>query len=354
MAMSPADRDHSTETRLMSAAKVFIDGQHGTTGIRIASMLGGRDDVQLLEIDDARRKDPAARAECLRAADLALLCLPDKAAAEAVEMLDGADTRVIDTSSERRTHRDWVYGLPELGHGQRQAIADSARVANPGCYPQSFILALRPLIDAGVLDADCAFTVNAVSGYSGGGRSMIEAHQRATAHGGGHSEGEGDSSVPLYLYGLQGHHKHLPEMQHFSGASAAPLFVPSVEHRYCGMLVSVPLPAPWLRTRGKLLEREDVVSIWRERYGGEPLTRVLSVGESDAQMRDGRFLPLPDESIGNRLELSVYGEGQNGLVLVGRLDNLGKGAAGNAVQCMNLMLGFEESQGLLEINSVAA
>lgn len=346
----------------MSAAKVFIDGQHGTTGIRIASMLGGRDDVQLLEIEDARRKDPAARAEYLREADLALLCLPDEAAAEAIGMLDGANTRVIDTSSARRTHRDWIYGLPELGHGQRQAIADSARVANPGCYPQSFILALRPLIDAGALDAGCAFTVNAVSGYSGGGRSMIEAHQRTVVHvdgegrghGDGHSHSEGDSSVPLYLYGLQGHHKHLPEMQHFSGASAPPLFVPSVDHRYCGMLVSVPLPAPWLRTQGKALEREDVVSIWRERYDGEPLTRVLSVDESDAQMRDGRFLSLPDESIGNRLELSVYGEGQNGLVLVGRLDNLGKGAAGNAVQCMNLMLGFKESQGLLEANSVAA
>lgn len=329
----------------MSTPTVFIDGQHGTTGIRIASMLSGRDDLRLLQIDDARRKDPAARAHCLRAADLALLCLPDAAAAEAVVLLDGADTRVIDTSSARRTHPDWVYGLPELGHGQREAIADAARVANPGCYPQTVILALRPLIDAGVLDANCAFTVNAVSGYSGGGRPMIEAHQGVAPDAGG------DSALPLYLYGLDGTHKHLPEMHLFSGASAPPLFVPSVDHRYCGMLVSVPLPAPWLHGR---VGREEVLAVWRERYSGEALTRVLSVRESDARMRDGRFLPLPDESIGNRLELSVYGSADRGLVLIGRLDNLGKGAAGNAVQCMNLMLGFDESQGLLPATSVAA
>ena len=336
----------------MSAPKVFIDGQHGTTGIRIASMLSGRDDLQLLHIDTARRKDPAAREQCLRAADLALLCLPDAAAAAAVAMLDGADTRVIDTSSARRTDPDWVYGLPELGHGQRAAIADAARVANPGCYPQTVILALRPLIDAAALAADCAFTVNAVSGYSGGGRQMIEAHQRLAP------SASGDAASPLYLYGLDGAHKHLPEMHLYSGASAPPLFVPSVDHRYCGMLVSVPLPAPWLNGqgggRGGSLGREDVLSIWRERYDGEALLRVLSVRESDAQMRDGRDLPMPDESIGNRLELSVYGSAERGLILVGRLDNLGKGAAGNAVQCMNLMLGFDESQGLLPATSVAA
>ena len=336
----------------MGAPTVFIDGQHGTTGIRIASMLSGREDLQVLRIDEERRKDPDARAQCLRAADLALLCLPDAAAAEAVALLDGADTRVIDTSSARRTHPDWVYGLPELGHGQRAAIAGSARVANPGCYPQTVILALRPLIDAGVLAADCAFTVNAVSGYSGGGRQLIEAHQGAAP------DASGDAALPLYLYALDGAHKHLPEMQLFSGASAPPLFVPSVDHRYCGMLVSVPLPAPWLRSQSKgesrTLGREDVVAIWRERYEGEALTRVLSVRESDEQMRDGRFLPLPDDSIGNRLELSVYGSAERGLVLIGRLDNLGKGAAGNAVQCMNLMLGFEESQGLLASTSAAA
>ena len=337
----------------MSVPKVFIDGQHGTTGIRIAAMLGARDDLQLLQIDDERRKDPAARAQCLREADLALLCLPDAAAGEALAMLGGAHTRVIDTSSARRTHADWVYGLPELGHGQREAIAGSARVANPGCYPQTVILALRPLIDAGVLDANCAFTVNAVSGYSGGGRSLIETHQGAAA------DACGDAAMPLYLYSLNDAHKHLPEMHRYSGAAAAPLFVPSVDHRYCGMLVCVPLPAPWLKARSKAsanndLGRDEVVSIWRERYDDEALTRVLSVRESDAQMRDGRYLALPDESIGNRLELSVYGSAERGLVLVGRLDNLGKGAAGNAVQCLNLMLGFEEAQGLLPASSAAA
>ena len=336
----------------MSVPKVFIDGQHGTTGIRIAAMLGARDDLQLLQIDDARSKDPAARAECLREADLALLCLPDAAAGEALALLDGAHTRVIDTSSARRTHPDWVYGLPELGHGQREAIAGSLRVANPGCYPQSVILALRPLIDAAVLDANCAFTVNAVSGYSGGGRQLIETHQGAAP------DARGDASMALYLYALNDAHKHLPEMHLYSGAAAPPLFVPSVDHRYCGMLVSVPLPAPWLTRRNngsdKGLSRDDVVSIWRERYDGEAMTHVLSVHESDARLRAGRDLVLPDESIGNCLELSVYGSAERGLVLIGRLDNLGKGAAGNAVQCMNLMLGFEEAQGLLPTTSVAA
>jgi N-acetyl-gamma-glutamyl-phosphate reductase len=280
------------------------------------------------------------------------LCLPDAAAGEAVAMLDGTKTRVIDTSSARRTDPDWVYGLPELGHGQREAIVGSHRVANPGCYPQTVILALRPLIDAGVVDATCAFTVNAVSGYSGGGRQLIETHQSLATNA------DGDAAMPLYLYALNDAHKHLPEMHLYSGAAAPPLFVPSVDHRYCGMLVSVPLPARWLQGRGngpnKDLGRDEIVSIWRERYDGEALTRVLSLRESDAQLRDGRNLALPDESIGNRLELSVYGSAERGLVLIGRLDNLGKGAAGNAVQCMNLMLGFEESQGLLPVTSAAA
>jgi len=320
----------------MGAPRVFIDGQHGTTGLRIASLLAGRRDLELITIEEGRRKDPAARAECLRAAELAVLCLPDAAAGEALALIEDGSTRVIDTSSERRTDPDWVYGLPELAPGQRDAIRGAARVANPGCYPQSVILALRPLIEAGRLDPELPFTVNAVSGYSGGGRPMVEAW-RAAAPG-----PDGDAGIGLCLYGLGLDHKHLPEMHRFSGARNVPLFVPSVDHRYCGMLVSMPLPAPWLGGLG----REEVHAIWRERYRDEPLLDVPSPGECDAALRDGRFLDLPGAAMGNRLELMVFGSAGSGLVLVGRLDNLGKGASGNAVQCLNLMLGLPETRGL--------
>ena len=320
----------------MGTPRVFIDGQHGTTGIRIAGLLEGRSDVELVRIDDAARKDPAARAECLRSADVAVLCLPDAAAAEAVAMARDTDTRLIDTSSARRTDPAWVYGLPEMSAEQRDAIRAGTRVANPGCYPQSVILGLRPLIEAGRLDAGLPFTVNAVSGYSGGGRQMVESYQ------GTPGSAQGDAGRPLCLYGLGMDHKHLPEMHQFSGMSEPPMFVPSVEHRYCGMLVSMPLPAGWLHG----LDRADVHALWRERYEGEALVRVLSPAESDALLRDGRYLDLPGEAMGNALELAVYGNADRGLVLVGRLDNLGKGVAGNAVQCLNLMLGLDETAGL--------
>lgn len=328
----------------MSAPTVFIDGQHGTTGIRIASLLEARTDLSLIRIDAQRRKDPGARAECLRAADVAVLCLPDAASAQALALLEGSDTRVIDTSSARRIDPDWVYGLPELSPAQREAIRHAPRVANPGCYPQGVILALRPLIEAGRIDTGCPFTVNAVSGYSGGGRPMVEAYQGtpAAAHG--------DAGMPMSLYGLAGDHKHLPEMHRFSGARDVPLFVPSVDHRYCGMLVSMPLPAAWLRG----LTREDVHAVWRERYCTEPLVRALTPRECDAALRDARYLDLPDEGMGNALELLVFGSAASGLVLVARLDNLGKGASGNAVQCLNLMLGLEETRGLLHASGAAA
>ena len=328
----------------MSKPRVFIDGQHGTTGIRIASLLDGRSDLELVRIDQARRKDPEARAECLRSVDLAVLCLPDGAAAEAVDLVEGARTRIIDTSSARRTDPAWVYGLPEMTPRQRDHIRASARVANPGCYPQSVILGLRPLIEAGRLDPGFAVTVNAVSGYSGGGRSMVDAYRASPTRAGG------DAGLPLCLYGLGQDHKHLPEMHRFSGLAQAPVFVPSVDHHYCGMLVSMPLPAAALGGLG----RDDVYAIWRERYAGEKLVCPLSPADCDAALRDGKFLDLPDETMGNRLDLMVFGSVAGGLVLVGRLDNLGKGAAGNAVQCLNLMLGLEETRGLVEGAASAA
>jgi N-acetyl-gamma-glutamyl-phosphate reductase len=327
----------------MSVPRVFIDGQHGTTGLRISALLAARDDLELVQVDAARRKDAAARAEALRAADVAVLCLPDAAAAEALELAEGSDTRIIDTSSARRVAPGWVYGLPEMSRAQRDAIRRGNRVANPGCYPQSVILALRPLIESGRLRADNPYTVNAVSGYSGGGRQLVEDYRALPP-------ADGDAGRGLCLYALDGGHKHLPEMQAYGGMRRAPLFVPSVDHRFCGMLVSVPLPAPWLDG----LTRETVHAIWQERYAGEALVGVPSPRACDAALRGGRYLDLPDEGMGNRLDLMVFGDPRVGLVLVGRLDNLGKGAAGNAVQCLNLMLGLPESRGLLGRESAAA
>lgn len=321
----------------MSRPRVYIDGQSGTTGLRIREMLGARDDIELLLIPEARRRDTQVRADYLARADLALLCLPDDAAAEAVRLAGGSGTRLIDTSSARRVDPDWTYGLPELCEGQREAIRGATRVANPGCYPQSFILAVRPLIDTGALPPTTPFTVNAVSGYSGGGRQMAERYRAATA-----PSRPGDAGIALCLYALDQAHKHLPEMQRFSGACRPPLFVPSVDHAWCGMLVSMPLPVGLSQGLG----REEVFEIWRARYAEEPFVRALSPEDADLALRDGRFLDLEDCKHSNRLELMVFGDVSCGLVLVGRLDNLGKGASGNAVQCMNLMLGFDEERGL--------
>ena len=320
----------------MGKQRVFIDGQQGATGIRIREMLAPRDDIELIQIPSELRKDPAARAEHLNQADLAVLCLPDEAAAQAVELIDNDTTRVIDTSSARRTDPDWVYGLPELAAGHRDAIRAATRVANPGCYPQTFVLGVRPLIEAGVLSPATAFTVNAVSGYSGGGRPLVEAYEKQID---GTTE-----TTPLCLYGLDGRHKHLPEMAQFSLAEHTPMFVPSVDHIYCGMLVSVPLPVSVLNG----LERKRVHSIWAERYADEPFVIPVAPEQADAELRDGRWLDLGGCNHTNRLELRVFGREDPGpgLVLVGRLDNLGKGAAGNAVQCLNLMLGLDERTGL--------
>ena len=332
------------ESRVTSDTKVnkptiYIDGQAGTTGLRIREMLGVREDIELALIPESQRKDRGARAEYLNRADVAILCLPDEAAEDALALVEGDDARVIDTSTKRRTDPGWVYGLPELAPEQREAIRGSSRVANPGCYPQSFVLAVRPLIEAGALSPDTPFTVNAVTGYSGGGRRMVEAYAAAAP-----ASRARDAPIPLCLYGLESEHKHLPEMQQFSLANRAPLFVPSVDYTHCGMLVSVPLPGAVIDG----LSREKVFEVWQARYRDEPFVQPIPPDESAARLRDGQFLDLAECGYTNRLELLVFGRPERGLVLVGRLDNLGKGASGNAVQCLNLMLGFDETTGLEE------
>jgi N-acetyl-gamma-glutamyl-phosphate reductase len=322
----------------MASPQVFIDGQEGTTGLRIRQMLDARSDVEVVLIPEADRKDAAVRAEYLNGADVAILCLPDDAAAEALALIKNPATRVIDTSTARRTDPEWVYGLPEISSEHRDAIRSARWVANCGCYPVSFILAVRPLIEMGLLRGDAPLTINAVSGYSGGGRKMIENYDAAPA-----AEREGDGRLPFGLYGLTGRHKHVAEMWKFSRTNQAPMFIPSVVHSFCGMVVSVPIPATYFSQRD--IDPDSIYRAWHTAYVEAPMVRLVDPKQADESLR-GAFLDVDKYSYGNCVELSVWGD-ERGLVLIGRLDNLGKGASGNAVQCLNLMLGFDETTGLL-------
>jgi len=314
----------------MDKPKIYIDGQQGTTGLRIRDMLDPRQDIELLLIPEASRKDAAVRADFLNRADLAILCLPDDAAAEAIALIDQDRTRIIDTSTARRVDPDWVYGLPELSPEQKEAIRSAPRVANTGCYPVGFILAVRPLIEACLLDASTPLTVNAVSGYSGGGRKMIENYQQS-------------NDIALRLYNLGAAHKHVAEMQYFSLTAQAPLFVPSVDHTFCGMLVSTPIPARYLPGADAV---EQIYQTWNAYYQDAPFVSVGQPTDESELWPPGAFVDQASCNFTNRVDLCAFGNPEQGVVLVGRLDNLGKGASGNAVQCLNLMLGFDETAGL--------
>ena len=321
----------------MDKPTVYIDGQEGTTGLRIREMLEPRDDVEVLLIPGQQRKDPAVRAEYLNRADLCVLCLPDDAAASALAMIENPRTRVIDTSTARRTDPEWVYGLPEISGQHRERIRTAERVANCGCYPVGFILAVRPLVEAGLLKADAPLTINAASWYSGGGRKMVDDYAAAPA-----ARRKGDARLALCLYGLDGDHKHLPEICKFSLCEKRPLFVPAVDHSFCGMVVSTPVPSEYFSAG---TDNKAIFEVWYAAYAGCPLVRVVDPAASS--LRAGKFLDLDGLSYSNQVELSVWGDAATGMVLVGRLDNLGKGASGNAMQCLNLMLGFDETIGLL-------
>ena len=307
--------------------KVFIDGQAGTTGIEIAARLRRRSDIELLEIPDAERKDAACRAAFYRAADAVVLCLPDDAAREAARLVPEA--RLIDASTAHRTASDWTYGLPELNAIARDAIRKASKVSNPGCYPTGFVLSVRPLVDAGVLAAETPLRVNAVSGYSGGGKALIATH-----------ETDGGPPCPVRAYALELVHKHLPEMRRYSGTCHAPLFAPMVGHFFKGMLTQVPLFRSELRAG---VTAEDVQGIVAERYADEPFVRVLPLGAACAQ--DNGFLDATACNDTNRIEIMVFASDEH-LLLCARYDNLGKGASGAAVQNLNLMLGLEETAGL--------
>ena len=303
---------------------VFIDGEAGTTGLGIRERLANVPDVRVLSIDPGRRKDPDARRAMMDEADLVVLCLPDAAAKESAALAQSLGNRapkLLDASTAHRTDPAWAFGFPELAPGQAAAIAASSCVSNPGCYPTGAIALLRPLIDAGLLPLDHPITVNAVSGYSGGGRTMIEAH-----------EAEGGPAFELYAMGLE--HKHVPELQRYTGLTRRPIFVPSVAHIRQGMLVSIPLHLDTLPGRPGLAALHAALA------GYYPTGGLVQVAAPEASGK----LEIGALNDTDAMELRVFGNEAHGhAVLVARLDNLGKGASGAAVQNIRLMLGLQQT-----------
>ena len=312
--------------------KVFIDGEAGTTGLQIRERLAKRADIELLSIDPARRKDANARAELLNGADVVILCLPDEAAREAVALIANPAVKVIDASTAHRTAPGWTYGFPELAPGRRAVMAAATRVSNPGCYPTGFLALAAPLVRAGLLPANWPVSVNAVSGYSGGGRAMIAEFEDAGAPG-----YTGDA---YRAYALNLGHKHVGEMQVQAGLTHPPIFAPAVGRYAQGMIVEVPLPL-WALPGGPKLA--DLHAVLAQTYAGERFVEVAGLDETAAMKG------LDPEGLNgtNRLKLFVFGdEGRGQARLVALLDNLGKGASGAAVQNLNLMCGLDEGAGL--------
>ena len=306
------------------SVSVFIDGAAGTTGLEIRERLAGRDDIAIVLLDEARRKDPVARAEALNDSDFVILCLPDDAAREAVSLIANTRTRVIDASTAFRVAEGWTYGFAEVEPGQANTIAEAKRVSNPGCYPTGFLALLRPLVRAGLVPVDWGITVNAVSGYSGGGKAMI-------------AEYEGVNPPPVaraYALGLA--HKHVPEMQKHARLEHPPIFTPSVANTYRGMIVEVPLALYRFPRRPTLLACETAL---REAY---PEGGLLRIADGDASA-----VQIEDDAGTDRLTLRVCGNAETGQArLIATLDNLGKGAAGAAVQNLNIMAGLDPLAGL--------
>ena len=310
--------------------KVFVDGQEGTTGLRIHEYLAQRADIEVLSIAPDRRKDATERARLLNAADVAFLCLPDDAAREAASLVSNSRTCLIDASTAHRTAPDWVFGLPELAPGQRERIRAAKRISNPGCHASAFILLLRPLVDAGIVAPELPISATSITGYSGGGKKMIEQYERG---------GDPKLAAPR-AYGLALKHKHVPEMLQHTGLRANPLFMPIVGNFYKGLAVSVPLHFSQLAagSDGRAIQRA-----FEQRYEGERFIRVMPL--SDPATLEHGFFDVMGANDSNRVDIFVFANDQQAL-LMARLDNLGKGASGAAVQSMNVHLGVDEGTGL--------
>ena len=305
------------------AKKVFIDGSAGTTGLRIHERLSGRKDLEIIKLPEELRKDPFARADAINASDVVFLCLPDAAAIEAVSLVTSPTVAIIDTSTAHRTQPDWTYGFPEI-NGLREKIVTSKRVANPGCHASGFIALVAPLVAAGIIPVDRVLSAFSLTGYSGGGKKMI-------------AEYEDPARDPLLnaprMYGLTQKHKHLPEMAKICGLTSDPVFCPVVAPYYAGMQVTVPLTKDMTSATMK-----DVLDTWKAYYQNG-LVRVSESADENGFLSAGAFTNRDD------MQVAVFGNEER-MILVSRFDNLGKGASGSAVQCMNLILGVDETTGL--------
>ncbi|MDO4485210.1 MAG: N-acetyl-gamma-glutamyl-phosphate reductase [Bacillota bacterium] len=309
--------------------KVFIDGAEGTTGLKIHEYFQKRSDIELIYIDADKRKDLEERLACVKKADVSFLCLPDGAAKE-IAAAAPADCRILDTSTAHRTDSSWVYGMPELCREQRELIRNSNRVAVPGCHATGVILLTRPLIESGIVGRDYNFSAFSLTGYSGGGKKMIAQYESEARSG--IRQGSEDPLVSPRQYGIAQMHKHLPEIIAASGMSAKPSFIPVVADYYSGMQVIVPV-----KGAGTI---EEVRRVFREYYEGQPMVSVVESAD------DGGFIAANRLAGTNRLEIAVDGSDEN-IILTATYDNLGKGASGAAVQNMNIMLGIEETKGLI-------
>lgn len=315
----------------MGKYKVFVDGQEGTTGLEINERLQKRNDVEILKIDSEKRKDTGERSKFINQADIVFLCLPDVAAKESVALINNSSTRVIDGSTAHRIMDDWAYGIPELSAEHRKKIENSKRVSVPGCFATGFNMLIYPLVKEGYLPADYPVSCHAVTGYSGGGKRLIEIY--------GSEENKQKLNSPCF-YSLQLHHKHLPEMQKHSGLLNYPVFTPIVGNYYRGMTVAIPLYAGLLSKKTSVA---DINSFYHNYFQGQKFVKVLPAGFQDTL--EWGYLNAESCNNTNTIEILVCGHDSQ-ILLVSRLDNLGKGASGAAIQNMNIMLGLDETYGL--------
>ena len=312
------------------AVKVFIDGSEGTTGLRIYERFEKRDDIELLKIDPEKRKDPEERKKLINSSDITFLCLPDAASIESVSLVENPDVTIIDTSTAHRTNDDWTYGFPELNSSQRDKIKASKRIAVPGCYATGFISIAHPLLASGLMPVDYPVSAFALSGYSGAGKKAIAVYEGA--------DKPVEFNSPIE-YALTQQHKHLKEMTKISGLAKTPLFSPIVDDYYSGMFVSLPFYTDMLNNVKSL---EDVHKMYKEHYAGQ---RFIKVNELGAEAESNGFIGANNRSGWDGLELFVTGNEER-IVVTARFDNLGKGASGAAIQCMNIVLGCDEATGL--------
>ena len=304
--------------------KVFIDGSAGTTGLRIAERLQQRKDIELIKLTEENRKDINARKEALNNADVAFLCLPDKASIEAVSLMENENTVLLDTSTAHRTNDDWAYGFPELSNEHKEKIKNSKRIAVPGCHASGFIALIYPLIEKGVLPKDALLSCFSLTGYSGGGKNMIAEYE---------AEDRDNLLGAPRQYGIAQMHKHLPEMSKICGIENAPAFIPVVADFYSGMEVTIPLFASQVNASA-----EEIKAIYKEKYTG-PIVKFVE------DFDENGFVSANKLSFNDGMEISVSGSDDR-ILLIARYDNLGKGASGAAIECMNIVLGVDETTGL--------